>query len=357
MTVHGAKGLEAPIVILPDTAERQDARNPPQILPADPPLWRMPADACAAAVATAEGARRKRAGDENRRLLYVALTRAETWLIVAGAGRKSPSSWHAMVADALATLGPAADGDATAIERNWTDARAVAAPGGADAPALPDWARRPPPAAATDPAPRSPSALGGAHALPGEGADEATALARGSAIHALLETLPSRPRDRWADLATRLVPGLEDALFAEAVAVLDAPALAPLFAPDALVETEIVATLGDVRIAGRIDRLIVAPDRVLAVDFKSNRVVPDRPEATPEAILRQMGAYAAALAAIYPGRRVETAVAWTRTATLMPLPGELTAAALARSPFLDPVARRPYVTRQFPMMEASRWRR
>ena len=59
----------------------------------------------------------------------------------------------------------------------------------------------------------------------------------------------------------------------------------------------------------------VGPDRVLAVDFKSNRVVPDRPEAVPEGILRQMGAYAAALAAVWPGRQVGTAILWTRVPT------------------------------------------
>jgi ATP-dependent helicase/nuclease subunit A len=82
---------------------------------------------------------------------------------------------------------------------------------------------------------------------------------------------------------------------------------------------------------GRIDRLVVRPDRVLAIDFKSHRDVPDRPEAVPEAILRQMGAYRAALRAIWPGRRAETAVLWTRTARLMPLPDALVDAALARA--------------------------
>ncbi len=54
-----------------------------------------------------------------------------------------------------------------------------------------------------------------------------------------------------------------------------------------------------------------------------------------------MGAYAAALAAIWPGRRIETAMLWTRTARLMPLPPALTAAALARAGQLDPTGGRP----------------
>ena len=84
-------------------------------------------------------------------------------------------------------------------------------------------------------------------------------------------------------------------------------------------------------LVGRIDRLVIEPDRVLAVDFKSHRDVPVRPEDVPEGILRQMGAYRAALAAIWPGRRAETAILWTRTARLMPLPAALVDAALARA--------------------------
>ena len=59
---------------------------------------------------------------------------------------------------------------------------------------------------------------------------------------------------------------------------------------------------------GAIDRLVVGKATVLAVDFKSNRLVPDRPDEVPEAILRQMGAYAALLAQIWPGGAVQTAM-------------------------------------------------
>ena len=185
----------------------------------------------------------------------------------------------------------------------------------------------------------TPSGLGGTHALPGEapGAlDEAAAKARGTAVHRLLEMLHGRPAAERAALAARLLPGEPDlpALLAEAAAVLDAPGLAPLFGPDSLAEVAVAAPLpelGGRRLVGRIDRLVVTAERVLAVDFKSNRAVPAAPEAVPEGILRQMGAYRAALAQIWPGRTVETAILWTRTGHLMALPGPLVAAALARA--------------------------
>lgn len=91
----------------------------------------------------------------------------------------------------------------------------------------------------------------------------------------------------------------------------------------------VTAEIGGRRMLGTIDRLVIAPDHVLAIDFKSNAVVPSSEAEVPEGILRQMGAYAAALRLIWPGRRVETAVLWTRTGVLMPLGPARVAAALA----------------------------
>jgi ATP-dependent helicase/nuclease subunit A len=125
-----------------------------------------------------------------------------------------------------------------------------------------------------------------------------------------------------------------DAL-AEAARVLDDPVFAWLFAPGTLAEVEISAALPlgpGLRALGAIDRLVVARDRVVAVDFKTNAVVPERPEDVPEGILRQLGAYEAMLREVYPGRTIETAVLWTRRATLMTLPPEIVRYALGATP-------------------------
>jgi ATP-dependent helicase/nuclease subunit A len=151
--------------------------------------------------------------------------------------------------------------------------------------------------------------------------------------------------DRAAVAARLLAQGPDPAtqaetalLLAEAEKVLDKPSLARLFTGEALTEVPITATLavlGGQRVHGVIDRLIIAPDRVLAVDFKTNAELPERAEDTPEALLRQMGAYAHALAQIYPDRAIETALLWTRTTTLLPLPHALVSDALARAAPLD----------------------
>jgi ATP-dependent helicase/nuclease subunit A len=123
---------------------------------------------------------------------------------------------------------------------------------------------------------------------------------------------------------------------AEATGVLHAPTLAHLFDPAAL--CEVTLTARPVALAGRalfgaIDRLIIGQDRILAVDFKSNAVVPDRVHEVPEGILRQMGAYAEMLEQIYPGKQVEVAIVWTRNAQLMPLPRNIVRDAFRRHTF------------------------
>ena len=345
MTVHGAKGLEAPVVILPDTAIRKPPR-PDVILPdGDHVHWPGNKDTLPPVLAAARAASAAAQDRERRRLLYVAMTRAESWLIVCAAGNtgQGGDSWHAMVSDGMkgASAIPTDRGLRYATG-DW-DALPLA-PGATRAAPLPApviWGPVPP----VDPAalrPLSPSDLGGAKVLPGETRpeDQDTALARGRVLHRLLEYLPAvDPPDRPAQ--GRALLGLdEDAMFlgdisaliADACALLEHPDLAPLFRPDALAEADLTAPLRDRHLAGTIDRLLVAPDRILAIDFKTNRLVPDSPGDVPEGLLRQMGAYAAMLAQIWPDRPVETAILWTARPLLMPLPGPLVMAALHRAP-------------------------
>ncbi|MHA1128670.1 MAG: PD-(D/E)XK nuclease family protein, partial [Alphaproteobacteria bacterium] len=181
----------------------------------------------------------------------------------------------------------------------------------------------------------SPSQLGGAHALAGEGDDEEAAMKRGNQIHLLLEVLPDIAIEDRADAAKRLLD-LDDwqDVFKEVQGVLDAPELAEIFAENVLVEVPVAAgldALNGARILGRIDRLVVSDSEVLAIDFKSNRQIPETTADTPEAILRQMGAYRAALAQIYPDRVVKTAIIWTHRAKLMELPDKITSEALLRA--------------------------
>ncbi|WP_417474514.1 double-strand break repair helicase AddA [Leisingera sp.] len=341
MSVHGSKGLEAPIVILPDTGKRRAPSDAEIMLAEGTPVWRLPKEQMPAAMQEAREAAQEKLQNERLRLLYVALTRAEKWLIVAAAGDvgEAGDSWYRMVETAMKDGGAVECdlGGQTGLRLHhgdWDGLPLVVPPAAETVThSLPELFRKP---AAPYVAPAgaiSPSDLGGAKALPGEqGLDEDAAKSRGSRLHLLLEHLPGQPKESWPQLAQNLLQDASDSaeLLAEAQAVLNQPALAPVFAAEALAEVPLSADLDGVRIHGVIDRLIVSPDRVLAVDFKSNATVPTSSQQCPEGVLRQMGAYAHALAQIYPERAIETAILWTRTAQLMPLPHELVIAALRR---------------------------
>ena len=209
--------------------------------------------------------------------------------------------------------------------------------------ALPDWALTRAPAVTAADAPLSPSRLGGAKALAGEaGLDEEEAKRRGTWLHLLLEHLPLWPEAEWPGIAKALLTTGEDSalsgeidtVLAEARAVLSSDQMAPLLVPGTLAEVELTASvpaLGNRILHGTIDRLVITPDRLLAVDYKSNAVVPASPTEVPEGILRQMGAYAAMLGQICPDRRIDTAILWTRTGQLMPLDPDIVRDALTRT--------------------------
>ena len=262
------------------------------------PAWRVKADEAPPALVSAEAARRGLVRAENRRLLYVALTRAKSWLVVCGAGQAATGdgeSWHGLVAEAMAGLGaarePGPDGDVLALTLNWSVAPAAADGAGTpDAAPLPDWSAARGAGAAGGAVAGVAVGLGGAHALPGEvpgELDETAAKARGTAVHRLLEGLHGRPPAERAALAARLLPGEADLaeLLAEAAAVLDSPGLAALFGPESLAEVAVAAPLprsAAAAASGGSTGCCRAAERVLAVDFKSNRVVPAAPEAVPE---------------------------------------------------------------------------
>ena len=346
MTVHGAKGLEAPVVILPDTADYTPTERR-QLYEFERTLgWRGSKDDTPPILQAAIDAAADLRAQEDARLLYVAMTRAESWLIVAGAGTvKSPECWYNRIAEGLGHVGavtcdfPTGQG-VRHQHLDWPLAATEAThTGTAQIVPLPQllWERAAPPA----PSARvlSPSALGGAKALPGDqGETSDLALARGAQLHLLLEHLPLWPRDQWNEAARDLLASTEEGvpaemveLLVEAANVLEAPANAPIFAPGTLAEVEITSELAGQPLFGVIDRLVVAEDHVLAVDYKSNRLVPELAEHVPEGLLRQMGAYRQALSQVFAGRDIRVALLWTTTGVLMELPAALVDAACARA--------------------------
>ncbi|MEE4187850.1 MAG: 3'-5' exonuclease, partial [Roseobacter sp.] len=349
MTVHGAKGLEAPIVVLPDCGKRQNVVKDDVVTIDGKPAWKTAADDAPPAMAQTL-ARIKDAQEEERlRLLYVALTRAEKWLIVTAAGELSAdgNTWYQMIDAALDAEGAVpANIDGMEIKRlqkgDWAAAMGVANAPQTEAPEpLEAYFNEAAPLPPDKPKSISPSDLGGAKALPGEtGRSEEAAKAYGTLVHRFLEHFAAAPRAAWDGIARSAVEparSTDDLAEAaqEAQRVLNNADLGALFEARSLAEVPLAADLNGLPLYGIVDRLVVTEDSVLAVDFKTNRTVPARAQDCPEGLLRQMGAYAHALAQIYPEKRIEVAILWTHSAELMELPHEIVMRALEDTPYLD----------------------
>ncbi|HET9356342.1 MAG TPA: 3'-5' exonuclease, partial [Sphingomicrobium sp.] len=343
MTVHGAKGLEAPLVILADATADPDklgSPNPPLDFPIDRaarhkvPLIR-PKKAERRPPFTAimdDDEALDRA--EHMRLLYVALTRAKERLVVTGIRKRGDSerSWHHVVREALERLGAVAEDDGklvhvvTGLQPRPKRRRDLAV-----APTLPDWLRRPPPPESRPPRPLAPSSLAEDDLPypppPPGGSDTAR---RGTLLHRLFERLPEVAPDRrlaaalnWLEHGAGLAdPDAREEIAGLACAIIGDPAHSDLFGPGSLAEAPIAATLPDGRvIAGAVDRLMVDETRVRLVDFKTGTTVPAGPESVPRSHRLQMEAYRDALKVIFPGRSVEASLLYTAGPKILALPG------------------------------------
>jgi ATP-dependent helicase/nuclease subunit A len=373
MTVHGAKGLEAPTVILAETttppagpAQRQ-ARILPLAANAGPQfVWAARKALDVDRVGAARARLQKEAEDEYRRLLYVAMTRAADRLIVCGAEgeRARPTGcWWDLVKDALAPLSTetnAQDGNGK-IWRYCKVPPLAAVPYSTtqSMPAIiqsPDWLNRDVLPAPARPVPLSPSraydesvpARGGGQPPPypppqaGEGKRAAAkAMARGVLMHRLLQALPNIPPNARRDAARTYLARRADlfstleceSMIEQACRVLDDARFSSLFAPGSHAELPITGRLpgkgGMTAISGQVDRLAVTANEVLIADFKTNHPAPERLEDVPDAYVAQLALYRSTLAVLYPGKTVRAALLWTDIPALMEIPAERMDAVLA----------------------------
>ncbi|MFN3521187.1 MAG: double-strand break repair helicase AddA [Phenylobacterium sp.] len=348
MTTHGAKGLEAPIVFLPETTLEGGARGSPLMETEDGGfLWCASAKADCATSAAAREARKRKEEEEALRLLYVALTRARDRLVICGriaANRKEDGlkGWWRLIRNAFEHddvrphTSPAACGEVTATRfgpdpRRLAPAAAAAA---AEQAPLPAWTGA---AAVQEAFARyaSPSTLGESDRAPSPSPLAAVGglgrFRRGDLIHRLLQILPDIAPPERREAAQRLLGRERDLseyqrreMVSAAMGVLEDPRFAEVFGPGSRAEVAIAGTAASLpnglKISGRIDRLVVLPERVLVADFKTNRPSPDRIEDADPAYLRQMALYRAVLAEVFPTRRIEAALVWTDGPKLMAVP-------------------------------------
>ena len=345
MTVHGSKGLQAPIVILADATDDPASKR----LQFDLSLngWdKLPAFALGkeerhGKVADAHDAKQRAELEEHWRLLYVAMTRAEELLVVTGittsADRTLPdNNWHGALDAVMEDMGI---GWQDAGPR-WGQKRVHAVHDGkwariakqkdavASPVTVPDWALKPAPEEARPPRPLAPSALGEDDvAVPPQGGERAQAVERGLLLHALFERLPPVAAARRRGAATHwlagqapmLDEGTRAAMIDEVLAVLDNSAHAALFRPGSLAEVPLSAVVDGMVVAGIVDRLLVTDALVTVIDYKTGRHVPESADAVAPAYLRQMAAYRDALGVIFPGKRIEAGLLYTAAPRLIML--------------------------------------
>ena len=331
MTVHAAKGLEAKIVFLPDTCGAPSSRHDPSLIELETgdgkraPVWRQNKKSDPPAVDAEMNCIREAAAQEYRRLLYVAMTRAEERLYICGYYGKKPDDgcWYHMI-DATLTAGmvecPAPwdandsilrTGEAAQLEQA-TVASAAAEisppPAWLFAAAAPERAPPPPlrPSQATAAADQIETDVSGAIS------PRPLALLEGNLVHALLQHLPSLPEENRAAAAVRFLAQRGEMLTVErrmvlaanVLAVMNHPGCADLFGPLSRAEVAIAGRAllpnrQEIEISGRIDRLAVSAKEVLIADFKTGSPPSG---ATPAAYIAQLALYRAALRAAVPGQ-------------------------------------------------------
>jgi ATP-dependent helicase/nuclease subunit A len=372
MTVHGAKGLEAPVVFLMDTTS--SPTDAPRLNLVKLPLTSLPlpalagrgsptaecvvwtgrkADDCAA-VATARADMVSDIEDEYRRLLYVAMTRAAERLVIGGVmpgNRNKPREdwWYQLVTKGLEGTELTKEEFETPAGKVTRFIRPDDALGAADVTAsqpaietaspLPDWLRRP---AAPETRPYEtirPSEPRGFAAPAKWSAALAQArrraLQRGTLVHRLLQALPDIASERRKEAAEDFVARNaaewtaeeRTALVRRTLDLIAQPSFANLFAAGSRAEVPIIGELArdgrpPLMVSGQIDRLVVSASEVVIADFKTNETPPESAARIPKGYLRQMALYAAVMGQLYPDKRVRAALVWTETAGITEISGE-----------------------------------
>lgn len=346
MTVHGSKGLQAPVVILPDTTQ----------VPKDtaPFLWTdnlcvlmPPKDSDIPLTRALRAPQQTSQEEEYRRLLYVALTRAEDHLYICGWKNTShalpDNCWYEIARQGLATCAKAQDFNFIPLldDEGWQGEGYILQSPLTATPQedkkvddlstvthIPSWLNQ---SLAPDPIPNhplTPSQLGGTQTLSALSPDpQGLGLKRGQIVHKLLEILPQLPAEKWQEgckhfLEHQALPSGEKLkITQDCLEILNN--YPELFTSDSQAEVPIIGLVGSYSLSGQIDRLVVTDNAVHVVDYKTNVVPPVSIEQTPEAYIRQLAAYKAALMPLYPDHEIFCSLLWTTLPRLDTIPNDL----------------------------------
>lgn len=320
MTVHGSKGLQAPIVFLADTTQLP-VTLPPFGFYKTSLVWLPPSSKDIPLTKLLKQELRDKQREEYWRLLYVALTRAEDALYVCGWEGSSEETWYSRTLGAIQKIGEEG-------EKGWR----LSSIEKKDIPPLqkeeglpvlyPQWLQTHPahevspklvrPSQEEEDSIHTPSLFGD------------FGRERGTLIHKLLEILPNLEEHRREKAALRYLcnEGISedraiDILSSAQKVIKTYP---DLFGPSSRGEVSFMGHLGDSLLSGQIDRLIMTDETILIVDFKTHGVVPETLEKISKTYIKQMAFYQTALTSMYPNRLTTCALLWTEIPRLDLLP-------------------------------------
>ncbi len=346
LTVHGSKGLQAPIVFLPDTCQGGRDQSYGKVIWSEAeipaPIWPIKKENFDSYSLKARAALNGQTEDEKKRLLYVALTRAEDRIYVCGwenKNKRPEGCWYDLIDAAFSSEQPLeieevklpfgdiarrrSSGEGVSVDADM----AVKTPL-PQIPSLPEWVWQHPAAEPFPPQPLTPSREEEEPAVRSPlGSDDGHRFHRGILIHRLLESLPTVAREARADVASkwlaRAAHGLSEnqqrQILQETLAVLEHPEFGDIFGPESRAEVPLTGLMGDRIMSGQIDRLLIGKDEILIVDYKTNRPSPRLREDVPEVYVRQMAIYHDALKKMYPEKRIKCGLLWTDGPHLMTL--------------------------------------
>jgi ATP-dependent helicase/nuclease subunit A len=338
LTVHSAKGLESPIVFMPDLSRLpQDKPEQPKIFRhGDFPLVAGAEDDSIVPMEQAKSDAERAEEEEHRRLLYVALTRPRDVLILCGLGEKekegkenkeTDAPWFQFCKKAMERLGAESKegaffyGEVAAFAPQKSPEKREKE----SAVAIPEWIRAPVKSADEKRRFVNPSQVAASNEKTLPPNLQQAAFRRGELLHRLLQMLPLAEPDAREELAKEFLraqldkPEAANEYAKEVMEVLNHPVFAPLFGPGSRAEVPVIGRVEGRRISGQIDRMAVTEHEVFIIDYKTNRPPPSRPEDVSKQYLAQMAAYRALLEKIYPGKRIRLALLWTFNLRLMEL--------------------------------------
>lgn len=319
MTAHGAKGLQAPIVFMPDTTRIPKELNVLLWDPTDQKVhWNAPSKSATNTIKSLKSSERDKMYTEYLRLLYVALTRPQDQLYIGGWQTKlntQKSSWYDLIQETLRELNTTScpvsksltytavqerhiSFDAQKFETTVND-NIVDIPSWFSTPAKYERSAQETIAPSHDPT--STKSVQDAYA---------EQRAEGTLLHKLLEHPQQAPEifkqhkvvdpQKKMDLLDLVQRTLENPEFKE---LLDLPCLK---------EMPIMGTIDGKLVKGQIDRVVIEEDCLTIIDYKSDQIYPKKPEDIPPKYVAQLKAYETLMRPLYPNKEIVCKILWIR---------------------------------------------